>query len=396
MSKQKFNFAKIERFQKSYKSPKEKIQGEYVKFGDDNKRPQYLIDLYNNSSIHAAAINATVEAIIGEGLVADQEVYLKKANSLGESWNDLFTKAASDYKLHGGYALEIIWSLDRSRIAEVYHIDFSKVRACEKDAKGRIPAYVVCDSWNSYKKDMDDMEYLPVFNPMTKDECPNQIYVCKQYRPGQDYYPLPDYNGALNVVELDVEVDKFHVNNIQNGLAPSIAITTFTGGDAEDMRFMQESLKANYAGPENAGSLMLMDVQDKEQAPTITPIPQNGADGYYTTINDMVLQKILTGHRITSPMMLGIKTAGQLGGKDEVVDAFNLFFNTVVSPMQQDILKGLEYILEFNFPGITLGVTQKKLYSDGEEEREVVTSVETENEDTQDIQNDVDQITENQ
>ena len=81
-----------------------------------------------------------------------------------------------------------------------------------------------------------------------------------------------------------------------------------------------------------------MDVANKEEAPVITPIPQNGADGYYTTVNDMVTQKILTSHRITSPMILGIKTEGQLGGRTEMLEAFAHFQKTVIEPIQSDIL----------------------------------------------------------
>jgi hypothetical protein len=122
---------------------------------------------------------------------------------------------------------------------------------------------------------------------------------------------------------------------------------------------------------------MYIDVDSPENAPQITPIPQNGADGYYTTINDLVMQKILTAHRITSPMILGIKTEGQLGGRAEVIDSYLLFQNTVIAPYQQTILGCLENIMEFNYPDVILGVEQKKLYDDGEEETEVVTETDT-------------------
>ena len=120
-----------------------------------------------------------------------------------------------------------------------------------------------------------------------------------------------------------------------------------------------------------------MDVADKEAKPEITPIPQNGADGYYSDVNDMVMQKLLTAHRITSPMILGIKTQGQLGGRDETVDAYLLFQNSVIVPYQQNILASLEALMQFNYPDIVLGVEQRKLYSDGEEEVAIVTDSET-------------------
>ena len=363
---------------------------EYIKFGDDNQFPHNTIELYNKSSINAAAINAIVEGIIGKGLTADNEEYIKRANSSQESWNDIYAKVALDYKLHGSFGLEIIWSKDRTRV-DVYHVDFSFLRAREKDLRGRVPGYFVSSKWDKIGRSRttvaeDEALYLPVFDPNRKTDEPHQIYVHKNYRPGQQYYPLPDYVGAYRVIELDAEIDNFHTNNIKNGLAPSLSITTFTNGSDDQLRDIEAQLNANYGGGDNAGSLMYIDVDSPENAPQIVPIPQNGADGYYTTINDLVVQKILTGHRITSPMILGIKTEGQLGGRSEVIDAYLLFQNNVIVPFQQDLLGALESILQINYPDAVLGVEQKKLYDDGTEEEEVIVDTDTTDQEEADIQ----------
>ena len=274
---------------------------------------------------------------------------------------------------------------------QVYHIDFSKIRAREKTHRGLIPGYYISDDWKRYAGvKMEDIEYLPIFNPENKLDEPNQIYVLRKYRAGQEYYPLPSYNAALQVIALDTEIDTFHLNNIRNGLAPSLAITTFTNGSSDDIKAIEQGLRANYAGAENAGSMMYMDVADPSLKPDITPIPSNQTDTYYTTINDLTVQKILTAHRITSPMMLGIKTEGQLGGRDEVVDAFLLWGNTVIEPLQQDVLRGLEALLEVNYPEIVIGVQTKQLYDDGTVEEEVVTSVEVTAEEDQELNEQVD------
>jgi len=384
----KIHFKKVERFSTPWADFKERKHGDYVKSGDDNRFPNYLIDLYNKSSIHAACVNAISEAIIGGGLTANEDFYLDKANKY-ETWNELYEKVALDFYLHGGFAIEVIWSMDRSRIAEYYHIDFSNIRPAEKDHRGKIHGYYICDNWKAYTKiDDDDVTYLPTLDEHNKEEQPSQIYVSKNYRPGQQYFPLPVYNGALKVVELDTAIDNFHVNNINNGLAPSLAITTFMNGSDDDVQAVEAMLKANYGGTDNAGSLVYMDVDSPENAPKIEPIPQNGADGYYQSINDLSMQKILTAHRITSPMMLGIKESGQLGGRDEVIDAFLLFQNTVIAPYQQDLLKCLESLISYNYPDVVLGVETKKLFDDGTEEEEVITSVETTDQEDADMQED--------
>ena len=178
-----------------------------------------------------------------------------------------------------------------------------------------------------------------------------------------------------------------YVSNINNGLAPSLAITTFTNGQDDQLKSIEEQLNANYGGTSNAGSLMFMDVDDPTNAPVITPIPQNGADNYYVTINDMVMQKILTAHRITSPMILGIKTDGQLGGRTEMLDAYLLLQNTVIKPYQHSLLRTFEKLLEYNYSDVVLGIEQKKLFDDGTEEIEVVTGQETTDQEEREVTN---------
>jgi len=401
MAKNKIQFATIKKdtYQKRYSS--EKKDKKFIKYGDDNQYPNYLIDLYNHSSTHASCVNAVVEGIRGEGLITENESVLDSANKAGETLNDIYNKIALDYKLFGGFALEVIWSRDRSRIAELYHIDFSFLRAKEKDYRGKCPGYFVYNDWKrSYtgttRIDLNDIPYLPIFNPLKKEEEAKQIYVHQPYTPGKEYYPLPDYAGATKVIDLDQEVDNFHINNIKNGLTPSLSITTFTNATDDERMAIENMLKEQYAGTNNAGNLMYIDVDAPENAPVITPIPQNGADGYYTTINDMVSQKILTAHRITSPALLGIKENTGLGNNaEEIETAYRLFLNTVVLPYQQSILSCLEYLLGYNYEDISLGVVQKNpLYEAEDDETEVVTSQEADTEDVAEMDDKVDEINE--
>lgn len=392
-----FMFGSIQREVSERLRPYElNTQHHYIKYGDDDLFPWHLIELVNNSSIHNTCVNAIVDAIYGEGLTSNLPFTLDKANNEGESWNDIFSKVARDYKIFGGFALEIIWNNSGNRIAEVFHIDFSYLRAREKNERHRVPGYYLSEDWGyrgSAKVRIDDLPFLPVFNPGKALEQPNQIIYFQPYRPGQKYYPLPDYVGALKVVELDAEVDNFHMANIKNGLAPSLMITTYTNASEDDRRIIENMLRQQFAGSSNAGSLMYIDTDSKENAPDITPIPQNGADGYYANVNDMVMQKIITAHRITSPMMFGIKEAGQLGGRTEVIDAYLLLLNQVIKPYQQNILNVFKVIFDINYgEEVELGVIQLKLYDDNTEEVDVVTASDEEAGVAENLETDIEQV----
>ena len=365
-------------------------KGKIVYYGEQNDFPHYITELYNKSSINATAINSIKDAIVGSGLTTEDESVLERANRDGESWNDIFKKVALDRALFGGYALEVIWSNDRTKITDVYHIDFSYVRAHRCNERGIVPGYFISSQFENkgrLRVKDDDVVYLPRFNKLDRTS-PSQIYYFNPYRPGMKYYPLPDYTGGLNIIALDAEIDNFHKNNIKNGLAPSLSITTFTDADNEERELIERQLRNAYAGSDNAGSLIYMDVANKDEAPIITPIPQNGADGYYTTVNDMVLQKILTSHRIVSPMLLGIKTEGQLGGRTEMLEAQALFLKNVIEPKQSDILSTFEEIFKVNGYTEPIGVEQVRIFEDGEE-TDVVTSIDSESGDDKELEDNI-------
>ena len=184
---------------------------------------------------------------------------------------------------------------------------------------------------------------------------------------------------------------------MKNGLAPSLQITTFTNATDDERQAIEAMLRTQYQGTNNAGGLMYIDVDAPENAPQITPIPQNGADGYYTTVNDMVVQKILTGHRITSPALLGIKENTGLGNNaEEIETAWRLFLNTVILPYQQSILTVLEKLISYNYEDdITLGVMQKNpLFEGDDNETEVVTSQEADIQEVAELEDKVEETIE--
>ena len=62
------------------------------------------------------------------------------------------------------------------------------------------------------------------------------------------------------------------------------------------------------------------------------------------------MHKILVGHRVTSPMLLGIKDGGNglASNSDEIMVASQLFNSTVIRNFQDEILDALEEVLELN------------------------------------------------
>jgi hypothetical protein len=335
----------------------------WVYYGEDNLFPNHLLALYQYSAINRACANSVIYGVKGK----DLEVLEGNPNALGmanrtETVYEVWEKCVIDRILFGGFCLNVVKSNDGG-IAEFYHTDFSRVRAGKQDQFGNIGSYYYSVDWKGVEyssKKFKPIE-IPAFN-MTNDE-PSQLFYYKKYIPGMDYYPAPDWVAGITTAQLDIEIKNFHLNNTQNSMMPSLAVSFTNGVPSEEERdAIYRQLTAKYSSTNNAGKFFLFFSENPETAPVITPITNNASDAWYSEINPQIEQSILTAWRITSPMILGIKTAGQLGGRNEMLDAYQLFLETVLKPIQSEMLKIFEKIIFIrDKQPIKLGVIQNQI-----------------------------------
>ena len=346
---------------------------EWISYGTDdwaNLYPQFLIDLYYNSSTQAAIINATAEMIAGEDLVIDDEdereldaiVKLKKffaeANS-NETLHEVIKKISFDFKLQGAFALNIVWSQDRTQIAEIYHIGVEKIRAEKPNELGKVEAYYVSSDWANTRTHKPYR--VPAFN--TKDRTSaNQILYSGLYSPSMNVYHTPDYLAANNWALVDQRVAEFHLNNISNGFSGSFMVSFANGVPTQEERFqIEQSLTDKFASEKNAGKFILTFSDDKTRTPEITAITPSDLDKQYLALQELLVQNILSGHRVTSKTLMGIdSTNGFSSNTDELVNAANFYLNTVVAPFQEHIIKVLRKIFTVNNMDMPVSFVQLK------------------------------------
>ena len=357
-----FNAAQVPQYQEVIKNKP------WVYYGDDNCFPNHLLALYQYSSINRACANAVMYGVKGKNLIVKEgnpEV-LTMANR-GETVYEVYEKLVTDRVLFGGLSMNIVKSNDGG-IAEFYHTDFSRLRAGKEDEFGNIGTYYYSIDWRGTT--ISPTKFKPVemesFN-MLPNSAPSQILYDKTcYTPGMSYYPAPDYLAGLTTIQLDIEIKNFHLNNMQNSMMPSMAVS-FTNGvpGEEEMDMIQRQLESKYASTNNAGKFFLFFSENPETAPVITPIPNNASDAWYTSMAPQIENNVLTSWRITSPMILGIKTPGSLGGRAEILDSYQLFLQTVIIPIQEEILKTLEKVLFLKYKQpIKLGIEQNQILPD--------------------------------
>lgn len=304
---------------------KEVKSKDWILYGEDNKFPQQLLYLYNKSSNHNAIINGKVIYIFGKGF----EQGNVQVNPMGETYNKVFKKFIHDIEIFGGGRLEVLWLMGGK--AELRHIPFHYLRRA-KEKNG----YWYSKNWEKYTQP----EFRPVFVPDFDDKNKKgaQILAYNEYRPGVEEYPLPGYFGALNDIETDVEISKYNLSIIKNGMFASKMIV-FNNGEPtkETKQKIERDFKNKFAGSENSGNFMLVFNTDPAKAPIINDLSTTDLDKLFDQLNKTTQSEIFSAHLVTSPMLFGIKTEGQLGGRSEIVEAYEIFKNTYINDKQQAI-----------------------------------------------------------
>ena len=388
MSKQKHTFYSVNPIQPNMPAFIERAGRRFIEYGDDNLYPQFVASLFYKSAINRTAIQSKLDAVIGQGLrtlEADQEYALNRANPR-ESWNDVFEKASLDYITFGGFSINVIWDQAGESIAEIYHVDFTKVRSGFHDSTDTVEDYYWSSNWSEFRRSPFKPRAYKAFDPAKADEHPSQILYYFDYEPGNLWYPLPSYAGSLNDIQIDIETSKFHISNLANSLNPSLFIGLNNGiPDPSEREEIYDELMMAYRGSENAGKAFIAFSQDKEHAPDIIPIP-SANDNYYVNLESRVTTRILTGHRITSPLLLGLyhQGGGGLGSnKDEIEVAYAHFISTVVKPIQKSMLRVFNNLFSYYGYTSSLFIEPNKLF----EATEITTGVETETKNTEDAAN---------
>ena len=334
----------------SYTTPKVKEvkNQDWVSYGDDNDYYQYLIDRYNGSPTNNAAINGISQAIYGLGLDATDSN--KKPDQYAEM-KSLFTedcvmKLVNDLKLLGQCAIQVVYNEPHTEILMAEHFPVETLRAEKANEEGDIEGYYYFHNWKEYRKG-DNLKRIPAFGTSREGV---EILFVKPYKTGFYYYSPVDYQGGLQYAELEEEISNYHLNNILNGLAPSMLIN-FNNGvpDEEGRELIEHKIYEKFSGSSNAGKFILAFNDDSTQAASIEPVQLSDAHNQYQFLSDESMRKIMVAHRIVSPMLLGIKDSTGLGNNaEELKTASQLMDNTVIRPFQNLLIKAFDKVLSYN------------------------------------------------
>ena len=342
----------------SYQTPEviEDTKKDFVAFGTNNGFYDELIDVYLNSPTSHSSITGIVNQIVGKGIHAHNASM--KPNEFANfkslvKQKDL-KKIALDYKLLGEASIQV--SYLQKKVVKVSHFNRETLRAEKCDDKGAINAYYYHPKWSEYQ-DGDKLTRIPVFGSGSK----NEIYIIRRHIPSMHYYSVPDYIGSLNYGRLECSISEFLCNEVENSFSGSKLVSMANGTPSvEKMRQIKAEITDKLTGVH--GEKVIVSFSDSvENRTTIEDISAPNSADVYQYIAEECSRKLMIGHRITSPLLVGIRDSGNSLGSnsEEIQNAHNLFENLVIRPYQDDIIEAIDDILAIN--GISLDLYVKTL-----------------------------------
>jgi len=336
----------------SYTSPSvtETPNKDWVEYGDDNNYFQYLIDLYYGSPTNNACIKGKADMIFGHG----PEVVRGDRHLAGYlDFKILFSdeqvkKVVMDLTMLGMGAFQLVKSKDGKKYVKAYHFPIQTLRPQKANEKGEIEKWYYCADWSKLKRSEKPKEFSAFGYDDGEKEC---MYVIKPYSTGAFYFSPPDYQGGTQYCELEGEISNYHINGIRNGLAPSMLINFNNGEPPEETKnTIEAQINAKFGGSSNTGRAIISFNDSKEQAADITPVQLSDAAQQYQFLSTECVDKILLSHRITSPLIFGIKNTGNgfSSNAEELKTATILFDNLVIRPFQNILVNAFNQVLLYN------------------------------------------------
>jgi hypothetical protein len=351
----KLNFSFIPQADYRYPLMLQSKANDLYTFGEMNDYPYYLLDIYKKSAKHNAIINGKCNYIAGKGWAVDAdkttvaqqakaEAFMADVNE-DDDLNDLTQKFVLDLELFNGFALAVTWNRGGG-IAFIEHVPFEKVRVSLDDTMFLIADWYDERMIRQYPKGAE-VERMPKFDP--NNRVGKQLFYYRHYAAGVKHYPLPNYQGALAYIECDVEIAKFHISNIRNQFWGGQMINFADGIPTdEEKQEIERQMRNKFSGANNAGRFVLTFSTGKENAPSIQSLTPSDLDKQFDLLNKQIQEEIFVAHNVTSPMLFGIRTEGQLGGRKELSEAYELFKNTYIMNRVLIVERMINYLTSFN------------------------------------------------
>lgn len=310
----------------------------YYEYGKNNNYPNFLIDLYKESSNHSSMVDNIITRVVGSGFQSDNE----RDKQLIEKYkvNEWFNHAARQLQIFGAFSTEIIWTPLHEYINTFNSINIDRIRIGLLDDETEEPTlFYYSTKFGDYKYlgRNKDLDVLYKFDPDPKSDNHQLLYNFGLNRIGNDIYGRPDYNSGIPWIKTDIELPKYYMNLVHNNfMVSNILYVPFQPNENEREKF-ENSIKKQFTGSENAASVMVIYGNGDSEIKLLNVTGDHGEKKYDELIN-LTCESIARNLRIPSPILAGISLPGNLFGISDLPTLEQMLNKQVIYPKRNLLL----------------------------------------------------------
>ena len=344
MAKQKSDIRLIQLANYIKPEIKEMTGRKWVLNGANNTFFKYVIDRYNGSPTNSAIIDGYADLMYGRGLAdLDNPKEPLDPAILKILPKKEVKKIISDWALFTASVIEV--TKTNGKVKEIRHIPTEMIAPSVIDDDEKINSYWY--SWDWEKQWKYKPEEFPAWEKGAKDDV--SLMVIRPYKAGKKYYSDPSYLSGLQYAEMEEEMSNYSINHIKGGMSFGYIVNFNNGSTLTPTQRdeMEKKITEKLTGTPNAGRFIISFNNGKEAEVTIVAFEQSDAHSQWDWLSKEAESKIIRAHRVTNPILVGIKENVGLGNNaDEMDVAEHQLMKRVIAPKQEYLLDAFKEILE--------------------------------------------------
>ena len=244
------------------------------------------------------------------------------------TFDEIAYRSMIDFEAFGNMVNELSRTFGDGIPGNLYHqrmVNFRRARDMRNGGFFQIPMGV-----NSSKR----IPFSRFGQKITKQ---NEIMHFYEYDPASDYYGMPAWVPALADMVLDRSSVEFNINLFRNQLVAKFAVVVEGGKlDKTSRNTLQKFLSSQAQGIKNAGKTLILSSDDKDVKFKIEKLEMDFGDkqNFMGKTRELSRDMIVSAHGVP-PRMVGIVTAGQLGGGSEAAEQLKIFEDIDRAPVRK-------------------------------------------------------------
>lgn len=337
-----------------------------VNWGKNNEYPYFLNYLSKANPIHSGILRSKRYYTVSGGLQYDgQDLDLwrmfydnKKDTPNEKNLDDLQEDISLNFEKSNLFCYKILFTkVGEKKYRKLKEIPFEKIRfEIDETEEGSVfltGNIKVSDNW------LDNEIPVTIIEPYKAlDDTQRVCFVLYQEESGQaldsaagrdvntGIYPDPPYGGGITAIDTGIQVDVHGNSEIHNGFSLGTILNLNNGvpKNEDAKRDLERDLGASTTGSYQAGRMMVLYNNGKDNESTVTNLNGNDLPDRYTNTKIGSIDSTIHAHSVTVPILFGIKTEGSLGNATELETGYAIMQANYFNGRRRALLSVLNWI----------------------------------------------------